>query len=343
MTSHIKHINSKTKAIHRKGKRGGFDADQPLNREDAALFKTIGEYMKGKLDLEEVRNDPSLRDIETVVKDMVSDYNADRSKHSENENFIRDNFAGTNRERKLLDEISNIKFEIHKSDINEISAEWVKEWHEKKKKDASKDSKTEEIRDFIESSLDYEKSEPEVILKDKETRGIKRTLLIRYLSLSAAAVIGVFILIRTLLPSSDPGTLYNSYYKPFNVISSVTRGAPANDPYGYSAALESYRLGDYQVAAAGFSKVMLTDTSAIAPRFFMGITQLAVKNYDQAIKLLGGINNRPGDYHKETMWYLGLAYLKTGEKAKAAECFEPLAQLSGFYSERSKEILRRLK
>jgi TolA-binding protein len=343
MNRQNKNINGRSGRLTGSNSWKHTDHDILLSREDSALFDAFGEYMKGRLDLEEVRNDPSLPGIENVVREMISDYRANSTKNTDDENFIRDNFTGAEQERKMLDEISNIKLDIDKSNINEITVEWVKEWHEKRKNDAGKESKTGKIRDFIASSLEPEKSEPEIIPDKKEVNGIKRSLVIRYITLSAAAVIGVFILIRTLLPSSDPEKLYSSYYNPFNLISSVTRGNAENKADGYSAAVERYRAGDYQTAAAGFSNFLLNDTSVIAPRFFMGITQLAMGNYNQAVSLLQGVAGRSGEYHKEALWYLGLAYLKTGEKEKSVKCFDLLTKSSGFYSERSAEILRRLK
>jgi tetratricopeptide (TPR) repeat protein len=343
MNRRTRYINGKSGAAMGNSASKGFEDDLLLSQEDSTLFETFGEYMKGRLDLEEVRNDPSLPAIDKVVREMISDYRVNGARHSDDEKFIRDIFTGINREKKIMDEISHIKLEIGNSNINEISEEWVKEWHEKRQKNVGKDPETEEIRDFITNSLEPEKSEPEISLNHKEGMGFKRSLLVRYISLSAAAVIVIFVLIRTLLPSSDPGKLYNSYYEPFNVVSPVTRSLTTNEPDSYQAAVERYKLGDYQTAALGFSDAILKDTSVIAPRFFMGITQLALENYDQAINLLTGVAGRSGEYRKEAGWYLGLAYLKTGEKEKAAECFGLLAQSPGYYSERAGKILRRLK
>jgi TolA-binding protein len=172
---------------------------------------------------------------------------------------------------------------------------------------------------------------------------LSRTHLTRYVSLSAAAVISAFILLRTLLPSSDPEKLFKSNYEPFKAVSSITRSAESGETDAYSSALEQYRLGNYQTATAGFSTAILKDTSSIAPRFFMGLAQMGMGNYDQAVNLLSGISGRSGEYHKEAVWYLGLAYLMEGEKEKAAGCFGLLAQSPGFYSERAGKIFRRLK
>ena len=111
----------------------------------------------------------------------------------------------------------------------------------------------------------------------------------------------------------------------------------------FSLAIGSYKTGDYDRAAREFSETILKDPSVVSPRFLMGLTQLALKNYDQTITLLTGVVSDSGEYAKEARWYLGLTYLKTGDKQKAAECFKYLAQSEGFYRERAENILRRLK
>jgi TolA-binding protein len=299
--------------------------------------------MRGRIDLEEVANDPVLKEIESDVKKMISDYHDVGSKHKDNERYIKDNLLKAELERKIPEEIRNIKFEIHRSDVNDLTAEWVKEWHLRKRKEVLGDPKKEEIRNFIANSLEMEEKESELKPAPEKAKNSGRSSLIRYISLSAAAVIAVLLIIRTLLPSSDPEKLFGSYYKPFNIISSVTRGATADESFSYSAAVENYRNGNYQTAAAGFSVMLQNDPTSIAPRFFMGITQLALGNYGEAINMLNGINDSSGDYRKEASWYLGLAYLKTGEKERAIKCFDFLSQSSGYYSEWSAEILHRLK
>jgi TolA-binding protein len=310
---------------------------------DSLLFDYFGKYMRGRLDLEEVKNDPSLPGVDKVVKEMISEYHASSVKRPEDVKFIRDSFTGMNHEKKILNEIEQIRLEAGNTNINEISAGWVKEWHEKRQKIAGKDPATNEIRNFITNSLESEKREPETEKQLNEVKGFTRSQIIRYISLSAAAVIGVFVLISTLLPSSDPGKLFNLFYQPFDIISPITRSVTASEPEIYSSAIESYRLGYYQSAAMGFSDAILKDTTSITPRFFMGVTQMAMGNFGEAVNLLRAIAVSSGEYRKEAGWYLGLAYLKTGEKEKAAECFALLAQSPGFYSERAETILRRLK
>jgi tetratricopeptide (TPR) repeat protein len=123
----------------------------------------------------------------------------------------------------------------------------------------------------------------------------------------------------------------------------VTRSLNTIGNEAFESALDSYREGNYQVATAGFSEAILNDPASGSSRFFLGITYIAMNDFSQAVNILYGVANQQGEYSKEARWYLGLAYLKTGNKAKASECFELLAQTSEFYRERSEKILRRLK
>lgn len=341
MNKRIRYINNQSGDVSRNRAGNVFDDDLMADSDDSALFDVISEYMKGSIDIEDVKNDPYLSVTKKVVKEMISDYNGNISKNRDNEKFVREIFSDKEPEKKLLDEISLIRKEIGENNLNEITTEWVKEWQEKKQGKAA-DPKAEERRDFITSSIKSE-AEPAKILHDGRKKSSRRTLFVRYGSLSAAAVLGAFMLIRTLFPAYNPDKIFDSYYKPFDAVSPITRSLNNNEADIFSLAIGSYKTGDYDRAAREFSETILKDQSVISPRFFMGLTQLALKNYDQTITLLKSVVNDSGEYAKEARWYLGLTYLKTGNKPKAAECFEYLAQSKGFYRERSENILRRLK
>jgi TolA-binding protein len=321
------------------------------------LFEKIGDYMKGKSDLDDVKSDPEYRHASAMVKDMVSFYTRSTASKA-NESFITNNFDKQEPDSTLTNEIANIRFEINENKLNEITADWVREWHEKKQKIGTPDKKSEEIRSFITDAINTPVGEPEqmsaeaaqgiiaenIVIKsitDLPATGKNRSLFIRYSSLAAAALIGVFILIRTLIPSSDTAQLFESNYRPFDAMSTITRGANNSD--AYSSSIEKYKAGDYQTAALGFAAVLNNDPSSISSKFYLGLTSLALKNYEQAENLLSEVVNNSGEFGKEARWYLGLTYLETGNKQKAASCFKFLAGSQGFYTERSEKILRRLK
>jgi len=337
-----KDINSKSGRLSGSDSWKDTENDLLLNREDSALFERLGDYMKGRLDLDEVKKDPALNTTRDAVSEMISDYHKNMSENRDNEKFIRDVFSKTASEERINNDIDEIKQDRERSIVNEISSEWVKEWHQKKQM-GNTDPQTEEIKEFISGSLKSGVSEPAKEAAATTRKGISRSLIIRYVSFSAAALIGVLIIIGTLLPSSDPEKIFNAYYKPFDAISPVTRSLNSDESGIYTSAIGYYRNGNYLYAASMFSESVLRDPSSVSSRFFLGLTNLALNNYDQAINLLSDIADRKGEYGKEAHWYLGLTYLKTGDKTKATQCFEYLANSNGFYKEGSEKILRRLK
>jgi TolA-binding protein len=314
-----------------------------LSPGDSALFGKISDYLKGLSDIEDLKSDPAYSVTNEEVKVMISDYQKNTILNKDNEKFIRDSLDKETPEEKLKNEIGQINYEISHSNLNDISSEWVKEWHEKRQRNCNKDSKTEEIRNFITGSLKQEETSDEIRSDERKKSGLSKSLIIRYTSLAAAAIIGAVFLVRSLLPSNDPQKMFSKYYEPFKAVSSITRSTGASESESLTNAIGSYKAGDYKAAATGFSEAILNGSESYSAGFFLGITEIELGNYNKAIDLLGGVVNLKGEYTKEATWYLGLVYTKSGNKIKASECFEVLARSSGFYSDRSEKILRRLK
>jgi TolA-binding protein len=320
-----------------------FENEFTSDSEDQILFESIGQSVKGFLDIEDVKNDPALSAARVTVKDMMSDYMRNVSANRDNERFIKSIIEEEKQIYKTSDDLKFISQEIDEKNLNLITSEWVKEWHEKKQKIGERDPKAEEIRHFITDAINSPVAEPVISATDGHKIRYKSRLFVRYISLTAAAMIGVFIIIRTLLPDPNPEGLFNSYYKSFDAVSPVTRSINNNEADIYSSAINNYKSGDYKAAAAGFDAVLSKEPLSRQARFFLGLSQLALDNYNPAISILSDVANDSGEYGKEAKWYLGLSYLKTGNRLKAQECFEYLVKSDGFYHERSENILRRLR
>jgi TolA-binding protein len=343
MSRQERHI--KAKPMKNPGRITGnkIENDASSDKGDQVLFEAISESMKGYFDIEDVKNDPALNATREVVMDMMSDYHKNLSVNRDNERFIKNIIEEEKTVYKISDELKYIKQEIDETNLNLITSEWVKEWHEKKQKTGEKDPKSEEIRNFITAAINSPVAEPVSPTVDGHKKNFNKRLFVRYISLSAAALVGIFMLIRTLLPVSNPENLFNSYYKPFDAVSPITRSINNNESEIYSSAINSYKTGDYQGAVAGFDLVLSKEPLSGQSRFLLGLSQLALENYASAINLLSDVADGSGEYVKEAKWYLGLSYLKTGDNQKAQDCFRYLARSDGFYRERSEKILRRLK
>ena len=320
-----------------------YDPDLLLSEEDSELFGKISEYFEGEIDIEDVKCDPAFSASQEFVATIIRDHQNAASGNREIENFIRESLNGTKDDYDIQKEVGEIKDEISRNNLNEISSQWIEEWNEKNGGDVEKDARREEIRKFITGSLKQEEQKPEIRPGDSQKTGLSRFLNLKYISLAAALLAGAVFLIRSLFPSYDAEKIFNKYYEPLSAVSSVTRSPGSSGNENFYSAIESYKNGDYKAAESGFSEESLKEPSSLLPRFFLGITRIALGDYNQAIDQLEVVATRPGEYTKEANWYLGLAYIKTGNKINAIKCFASLSRSPGFYRDRSEKILRRLR
>ncbi len=319
------------------------DTDMVLNPGDSALFGKIGDYMMGSLDIEDVKSDPLYKETNDAAREMTSGFDRNDTAHKANAKYINDNIAGENEDEKLAAEINDIKKESRENDLGNITAGWVRERDEKKLNKVSPNPMSDERKEFITNSLVEADNDYDRKADAGKKKLFRKTMFARFALPAAAAISGAIFLVKLLLPSYNPDKLYAKYFEPVIAISPVTRSADAGETHSYTAAVESYNNKKYQVAAIAFSEAIQKDPLNMSPRFFMGITQMELGNYDQAENLLEDVISRQGEYTKEARWYIGLAYIKTGNTQKAHECFEILAKSPGFYSGRAGKILRRLR
>jgi TolA-binding protein len=315
-----------------------------INGDDKELFREISSFLRAKADIEDVMNDPALSGTRDSVKEMISDYKknvAEKGSSKKNENYLKESLSETVYNKTKKDDFTDFK-DFTDSDISLVTADWVKEWHRQKQSSTAPDPKAEERKEFITSSLKAEPAEVHEVVMQTGKKGISRSLFIRYITLSAAAVIGAVIMISSLLPSSAD-KLFNSYYTPFDAISPVTRNASGSIDEIYASAILSYKSGDYKSANAGFAEANLKNPASEAPLFYMGLTNIELGNLSQAVNELSSVASGSGEYVKDAEWYLGMAYLKSGDKLKAAECFGKLAEAPGYYRNPSEKLLRHLK
>jgi len=344
MKERDKHINGKYMGAQGHCSGNDPEAELQLSAVDSELLDKINSYFRGYYDIKDVKSDPAYSKTIDTVNLIISQYQNIGAHNTEIEKFIREGMILEASEEKIGKEISQIKSEIKSSDVDDVSAALVKEWSARKQKEGGQDKKAEEIRRFVTASLEASESKTEIDRgPGKEKPGSVRIRIVSYISLAAAAIIGAVFIIRSLLPGSDPDKIFSKYYEPYSAVSSVTRSSGTGNNKAFESALNSYREGDYQAAATGFSAAMLNETESDSYRFFLGLTCIALNDFNRAVTLLDDVASGEGGYAKEAGWYLGLASLKTGNNTKALKCFGNLARMPGFYSERPGEILRRLK
>jgi TolA-binding protein len=338
-------MNIKSRNIN--GNRSKLQGDDPAGftviSEDEALFGNISDVMRGYFDIEDVKNDPSYHQANEEAGKIVAGYNSEALKHEPYSKFVKDSIKEEKENQDLDNEITAMQYESSKNDLDKVTAEWVGEWHQKHQKSNTFDAKGRERKDFIANSL--QKTDPDISGKDEAVtlKQRKSSIFLRYALPAAAAVIGALLIVRTLLPSQNTDTLYARNFEAPAAISPVIRGDNSNVSASYLRAIEDYNNANYQAAAAGFSLAIQHDNTDNSSLYYMGITQMELGNYDQAITILENVISRQGEYLKEATWYLGLAYLKTGSTEEASVCFKTLAGSPGYYHDRAGKLLRRLR
>ena len=78
--------------------------------------------------------------------------------------------------------------------------------------------------------------------------------------------------------------------------------------------------------------------------FFVGLTQMQLGNYQDAIQCFNNVLRSPetNEFLPLAYWYLGLSHLKTGEKAEAIKMFTWLNRNSDYKQSEVGRILNKL-
>lgn len=138
--------------------------------------------------------------------------------------------------------------------------------------------------------------------------------------LAAASILLVAALATWWVVShKDPyEKLYSTYYTPDPGLP-TTMSVAGN--YQFDKGMVAFKSGDYKEALQIWTPISKTTPSNDTINYFLGVTQLALKQNDEALALLKPIANdanRP--FYKDACWYTGLVLLRQG-KPEAATPF----------------------
>ncbi|MGQ9621148.1 MAG: tetratricopeptide repeat protein [Bacteroidales bacterium] len=319
-----------------------FDDDFVLSPDDQSLFNRAGDSITALSDIEEIRNDPGYESVSKLAPEMIREYRNKPFWSRDNSKFVIEAFEEAEKEKLYDREISEIRREAYNRGDDVTAAIWVDEWNKRKNADEKFETEILERKEYISSAMADEISESETKYSGK-SKNRKILKILGYSSLPAAAAVCIFIVLKFLASPASTDEMYIKYYQPAAVVSPITRGTGNDFNANYSTGIEKYRNSDYADAAFYFELAMKANQEAVLPKFYYAVTQIALGNYSVAADYLDDLAVNEEEYGKESQWYLGLAYLRMGEKDKAWKCFKALASSPGFYREKAARILRRLK
>lgn len=135
-------------------------------------------------------------------------------------------------------------------------------------------------------------------------------------------------------------SLAQAYFHPLpNLVSPVVRST--DSARESDAAFRAYEDGRYAEAVRAFKKAGEKPYAAL----YGAVSYLAIDSTRAALHILNSFSATDHDLPLETYrkWYLGIAFLKTGEKEKARALFTELAAYTNPVQEKAVEILEKLR
>lgn len=131
---------------------------------------------------------------------------------------------------------------------------------------------------------------------------------------------------------------FMEYYEPYGADLSVRGESHYNK---LDKAISFYQDGNMALAISEFER--LEKENAELAGFFTALCQMELGEISQAKNELERIGKNAIFYSDDIQWYLSLCYLKDNETNKASKILDDIANNNNQYSDKAKEILKKLK
>ncbi len=161
----------------------------------------------------------------------------------------------------------------------------------------------------------------------------------------AASILLIFSLGSASLikQGSSNQRLLNKFYTPYDM-TMVNRSGNSEINLLMHNALTLYENKDYKKAVSIFEQLLEQDPSQMATRLYSGISYFEIKEYNKASNSFDLIiKHQDNLYVEQAEWYMGFCLIMKDEKEKAIRQFEKIVNDGGYYSEKAKEIVNKLK
>lgn len=192
------------------------------------------------------------------------------------------------------------------------------------------------IRETVKEKDFYEIDEQLRNLRKLPKRIKIRRLVASFSFLAIAIISGIFF----FNGSKSNDELYSQYYKPYNAALTKSNYA-AQDIF--SRAIDFYNKQDYNQAISLLEQIKIDSELYASKEYFTAISYMGLQNFPEAIIHFKNISNDTESINYEnTVWYLGLCYLKTNKTEQASQQFHQLIKNNSIYKKQAEEILNEL-
>lgn len=156
-------------------------------------------------------------------------------------------------------------------------------------------------------------------------------------SLALIAVATYFLIFKGV----DPAQLFDQYHTTYyNVVDGSVR---SGTPESAQMAFRRYDQGDFQGAAQSFETLTDEHPDNLDYYLYQGLSYLEIGETERAVAALKKVlADQASSWAEPAEWYLGLTYLRSGNKKQAKQTFSQIVAEGNSYSERAEEILKKL-
>ena len=166
----------------------------------------------------------------------------------------------------------------------------------------------------------------------------------RVLIASVAASLILLLGITGLISrNTSQNEIYQRFYATYQ-INSIARDANLSADQVFTSAMQKFDNRDYVAAQSLFRKVIASDPNNAVGHFYAGVSLQETGKYSEAIgEYQAVIRQEDNLFVQQAQWYLALCLLKTDEEEKAYAQFTEIAKKEGYYQDKAKAVLRKLK
>jgi len=220
-----------------------------------------------------------------------------------------------------------------------------------------------QVKDYLQAKVQLEemKSDPQLEIAEQladmafdiesEDRAEPATIPIRNrnriknisIAVAIAATIAIVISVGILPSSIDQNSLFDRYYAPMEASDYLQRGG-SNEMYEEIARGINYYINrDYSKSIDQFSDLASDPAIRSEVQFFTALSSLGLGEYQEAQSALESLVDIDMRYRAETLWYLSLCCLKTGELEKANTFLGQLEMYDGLYKQDAQTLRKKLR
>lgn len=160
-------------------------------------------------------------------------------------------------------------------------------------------------------------------------------------SIAAGLAIGIFVLQSIFFPTNRQ--LYKHNYQPISAANYITRGQANSDASDFQKGVSLYYEGKYKAAYDQLCHLFTEQTPAQEIILFSGLSLMGMEDYYKAIEVFELADDRVISTMPEIPWYLGLSYIKIGEREKANNSLKNLPGEEGQMGKMAGKLLKKLR